>query len=285
MFVLHLLQGPRQGEEFDVDRELTLGRENVDVVIEDEELSRRHAVVRISDGDLQIEDMGSLNGTLVNNLPISAVTRLVAGDLIEVGSTVLEVRVRDDDPGKTVLKTRLPEPDVAPDTGPMQPEPPPDSDPTMVVVRDPTEIEHEVSPAPVAGGQPPPLPPIPSAPPAPAAVPVRFLFSGQRYLLGETSGMYGIWDRSAPGTPVESFPRDDEGWHRAWETFSAREPDAQRVADEGGWKCPSGNAHELAATAEPFGARDGGRRAPVRRGCAEPLERALLPLDGRSGGR
>ena len=48
--------------------------------------------------------------------------------------------------------------------------------------------------------------------------------SGYRFLLGYGSDFYGIWDREAPGPPVERFPRTDSGWQAAWQRFRSLEP-------------------------------------------------------------
>lgn len=49
---------------------------------------------------------------------------------------------------------------------------------------------------------------------------VQYTHSGQRYLLGYGQTFFGIWDRQAPATPVETFPRDDSGWAAAWRRFT-----------------------------------------------------------------
>jgi predicted component of type VI protein secretion system len=68
-----------------------IGREDVSLTIDDEELSRRHAVLRSSDGSVEIEDLGSRNGTFVNGGRIETVTRLLGGDTVKVGRTVFEL--------------------------------------------------------------------------------------------------------------------------------------------------------------------------------------------------
>jgi pSer/pThr/pTyr-binding forkhead associated (FHA) protein len=88
---LLIAEGSRAGERIEVAAELVLGREGADVIIEDGELSRRHARVRPSDGAVEVEDLDSLNGTWVNGVRISAPTMLGPGDLLRLGSTTLEV--------------------------------------------------------------------------------------------------------------------------------------------------------------------------------------------------
>ena len=46
---------------------------------------RRHARVRPVDGGVEIEDLGSKNGTWVNGAQIDGPTRLAAGDVVGIG--------------------------------------------------------------------------------------------------------------------------------------------------------------------------------------------------------
>jgi hypothetical protein len=58
---------------------------------------------------------------------------------------------------------------------------------------------------------------------------VRYTHSGYQYVLGYGSDYFGIWTRSDPSTPVERFPRTDQGWRDAWIKFSGFEPNAIEV--------------------------------------------------------
>src|SRR5688500_6034451 len=59
---------------------------------DDPELSRRHARIQATaDGGIEIEDLGSTNGTYVNNQRVETRRRLEPGDVIEVGQTKLNV--------------------------------------------------------------------------------------------------------------------------------------------------------------------------------------------------
>ena len=78
----------------------------------------------------------------------------------------------------------------------------------------------------VPGGEP--------ADPAPAAVEgddesLRYTHTGQRYLLGYGASFFGIWDRERPATPVERFPRTDEGWATAWRRYTQIESNFAEV--------------------------------------------------------
>ena len=92
--------GPLAGQRLRVIAPLTFGREDVDVLMDAPMVSRRHAVVRPLDGGLEIDDLGSTNGTWVNGERIEGATRLAAGDVIGVGS-VLAVVEWDEAPTAT----------------------------------------------------------------------------------------------------------------------------------------------------------------------------------------
>jgi hypothetical protein len=62
---------------------------------------------------------------------------------------------------------------------------------------------------------------------------VRYTHSGYRYVLGYGADLFGIWDRQAPTTPMERFPRTDEGWRQAWTRFAALEPNHVAVPQGG----------------------------------------------------
>jgi predicted component of type VI protein secretion system len=68
---------------------LTLGRvSGCDVVLQDGKASRRHAKIVVEAGVVELEDLGSSNGTLLNGKPV---TRRVlrGGDEIQIGATVI----------------------------------------------------------------------------------------------------------------------------------------------------------------------------------------------------
>jgi hypothetical protein len=79
--------GGRAGEHFSPQGErTTIGRSpDNDVFLDDVTVSRKHAVLVRSDGEFQIEDLGSLNGTFVNRRRIDSATRLQSGDEVQIG--------------------------------------------------------------------------------------------------------------------------------------------------------------------------------------------------------
>ena len=88
---LRVVSGPNAGQTVDVDEEIVIGREDTDLAIDDEEMSKRHAVVRRHANRLQVEDLGSTNGTFVDGTRIAEPTLLGGGAEIKLGTTVLVV--------------------------------------------------------------------------------------------------------------------------------------------------------------------------------------------------
>jgi hypothetical protein len=105
---LRVVSGPNAGLTVDVDEEVVIGREDSDLAIDDEEMSRRHAVVRRHANRLQVEDLGSTNGTFVDGTRIGEPTLLGGGAEIKVGTTVLVVEgvLPVSDPSADVIQPR-----------------------------------------------------------------------------------------------------------------------------------------------------------------------------------
>jgi DNA-binding winged helix-turn-helix (wHTH) protein len=61
-------------------------------------VSRRHARIRVSKGGdaVQLEDLGSKNGTLVQHLPVKGKAPLKDGEVIQIGSVELKLRIWSD---------------------------------------------------------------------------------------------------------------------------------------------------------------------------------------------
>ena len=90
---LRVVEPPSQrGRTYDLDDELTVGRAaGCGVTIEDNYVSHLHARVFRRDGQVWIEDLGSTNGTYLNQEKVSAPALVHRGDRIQVGETVLEL--------------------------------------------------------------------------------------------------------------------------------------------------------------------------------------------------
>lgn len=92
---IRLDSGDDKGRIFKVtSMGMRLGRSSSnDIHIPDEELSRNHCLFELAPtGELQITDLASANGTMVNGEKIGAETKtLKEGDIIEVGNTILTI--------------------------------------------------------------------------------------------------------------------------------------------------------------------------------------------------
>ena len=88
-FVLKIVKGADRGSEYPIDAgEAKLGRTaDNDVVIKDASASRSHARVFEKGGRFFLEDLGSANGTKVNNAPLKpkAPKEVKPGDTIAIG--------------------------------------------------------------------------------------------------------------------------------------------------------------------------------------------------------
>ena len=95
-----------------VKSESTLGRgSDCEVQVDDQHASRKHAVIYYRGGNFELEDLGSSNGTFVNNKAITS-GPILNGDLITIGDTVLQFRI-ELDPDATILQMRVPQETIA----------------------------------------------------------------------------------------------------------------------------------------------------------------------------
>jgi pSer/pThr/pTyr-binding forkhead associated (FHA) protein len=96
---LRVTEGKESGKRLSVDADLLIGRTapaEDGRLGDDPEISRRHArVSRGADGELTIEDLGSANGTFVNEERIDGPRTLEPGDVVRMGRTVLQVTSSD----------------------------------------------------------------------------------------------------------------------------------------------------------------------------------------------
>jgi len=91
---LEIVEGPGAGRQLVLDRPAVIGRSpEADLPLEDGQASRRHAQVSpASDGSAVVEDLGSANGTFVNQNELVGPARLDPGDELLIGVTLIQVR-------------------------------------------------------------------------------------------------------------------------------------------------------------------------------------------------
>jgi pSer/pThr/pTyr-binding forkhead associated (FHA) protein len=89
-----ITEGAESGREIALEGdEITIGREcpsaSWQVQLKDGSASRPHARIEQQKGQYSITDLGSANGTTVNNIPVYAPVTLNEGDVIGIGVTKL----------------------------------------------------------------------------------------------------------------------------------------------------------------------------------------------------
>ena len=125
-FQLIMRSGPTPGAAFTLEGDqLTIGRDSVnEIVINDAEISRRHARLTFQGGKYVLEDLGSTNGTFVNGQRLAGPRVLKAGEVVSFGEQIVMVfEATNFDAGATVVSPRASA--VPPVSRPVMPPPPP----------------------------------------------------------------------------------------------------------------------------------------------------------------
>jgi pSer/pThr/pTyr-binding forkhead associated (FHA) protein len=93
---LEVVEGRGKGHTHAIDKPMViLGRVSgvADIAIIDDAVSRHHAAIAYQGGRFMLYDMGSTNGTLVNDASVTA-CELTTGARIRIGDTVLVLHVK-----------------------------------------------------------------------------------------------------------------------------------------------------------------------------------------------
>ncbi len=96
-YVLRFISGKYQGGEFPLvaDKQIIVGRSSdLDMVLVEDMVSRKHARIAMAEDQIWIEDLGSTNGTFVNGEKIKR-ARLKEGDRVLIGTSILKVIAGD----------------------------------------------------------------------------------------------------------------------------------------------------------------------------------------------
>ena len=91
------------------DRPLVIGRKGK-LRIDDRQISRQHARVVRREDAWYVEDLGSKNGTFINQVRVTRTKRVEPGDTIRIGNTSMIVRKAPLPPPATALPARAPAP-------------------------------------------------------------------------------------------------------------------------------------------------------------------------------
>jgi len=110
-YQLVMRSGPNPGQTFELDQnEITIGRDiGNSIVINDAEISRKHARLFAQADGYVIEDTGSTNGTFVNGQRLMGPHLLRPGEVIFFGETVsLAYEAQQFDPNATMVAGERP---------------------------------------------------------------------------------------------------------------------------------------------------------------------------------
>src|SRR3954447_2714073 len=92
-WALRFISGKYQGGEFPLrmEREIIIGRSSdLDMVLVEDMVSRKHAKISTAGGQVTIQDMGSTNGTFVNGEKVKK-ARIKEGDRILIGTSIIKL--------------------------------------------------------------------------------------------------------------------------------------------------------------------------------------------------
>jgi hypothetical protein len=108
-FQLIMRSGPTPGAAFTLEGDqITIGRDSTnEIVINDAEVSRRHARLTFQGGKYVLEDLGSTNGTFVNGQRLAGPRVLKPGEVVSFGEQIVLVfEVINIDAGATMVSPR-----------------------------------------------------------------------------------------------------------------------------------------------------------------------------------
>ncbi len=107
-FALRFISGKYQGGEYPLpsEREIVIGRGGeLDIVLVEDMVSRKHAKITTQQGKIVIQDLGSTNGTFVNGEKIKR-ARLKEGDRVLIGTSILKLIAEADANDENVGATK-----------------------------------------------------------------------------------------------------------------------------------------------------------------------------------
>jgi pSer/pThr/pTyr-binding forkhead associated (FHA) protein len=98
--------GERRELNLNADRTIIGRRNDCDIRIPLTEVSRHHTELRIENGRVVLKDLGSSNGTFVNNQRVKTTT-LAAGDHVIIGPVVFTLQLDGEPRNIRPVKTRI----------------------------------------------------------------------------------------------------------------------------------------------------------------------------------
>lgn len=163
---LEIVEGAQAGRQIALPGAVEIGRDpDLPFVLDDNQVSRRHVRIDVDAHGAYVTDLGSKNGTYVNDQPIGGPRRLVPGDRIRIGLSVIELRSAEQvarqasvvgpSPSITQLDQRVLQPVPAEQLVPVEPPPAPGVPSFLVEESEPAFVPRGVvqgGPGAPAGG-------------------------------------------------------------------------------------------------------------------------------------
>lgn len=89
---IQAITGDLTGQEITIERDLLVGRhQTADLILQAAEISRKHAALLLKDQVLWVQDLGSSNGTFVNDARVTTEQLLKDGDIVQFASIKFSV--------------------------------------------------------------------------------------------------------------------------------------------------------------------------------------------------
>lgn len=89
---LTVTHGKQAGLQLPLEGGVLIGRSSdCQLLLDDDYVSTRHARITLSSSGYQVEDLGSTNGTFVNNQRLTQPTPFSPGDTLRIGRTLMSV--------------------------------------------------------------------------------------------------------------------------------------------------------------------------------------------------
>ncbi len=89
---IQAISGDLTGQEISVERDMLVGRhQQADIVLQQSDISRKHAALLLKDQALWLQDLNSSNGTFINDTRLDGESLVKEGDIIQFASVKFSV--------------------------------------------------------------------------------------------------------------------------------------------------------------------------------------------------